>query len=704
MTSGRDTAQRRQNKQKRPDALHTFRRINSEVIKSSATGDIAKVLAVVGGHLTEMNLVNLTTALHRLAKMTATSKSQLLLKENPTFERLLNSLSLALDALKPDEVAAQSLSNVAWSLATMQLPRADLFSKIVSLAAGDVSSFQPFELANLLWACAKLGASDDRILSMTEPIFQEAETYVVARADPIPFRCLATMLWAFATVKRYHPSFFGFVAEKLLSQVFTANCQELANTTWALGKADFRHEQLCSKLAARALSSLQAFKAQELSNMVWGFSCIGFFHDRFFAEVATALKSMELTTQHIANISAAYVRVAPGHQVTRAVLLNLLPHCCDRVRAFKPQEISAVVLAVSKAFGKDSGYEPCSAALHGTKDSNSFAVPEIVCRFFEVAAPRVMRQLSYFSIQSLTSLAKAFPKRHVSGAQDLVSAVRDEALKRLTRGSSHTELHECLNALSSAEHVPPPAPHEDINEAGHAMGPTLAPRQTLEKQENSRRRRRRARGQACLKAGGPCEAHGEADVCNAFMPVTVATSADLHSQQHHASSSWNQVFAIEWSPYCMLQASVDHPALALVACDGEIETQWPTQWPSHEESAAPSVARRGGSQLCVLGRSVETYSVDADQRSEDLKWNCSVKNSFLHVEVGYDSDCSTDDHSSRDGGASQRSSSVPSRLLYAELEGGWHRRRVETGEEPSYSHRYANDLACLNFAWEMPSK
>jgi len=704
MTSGRLATQRRQNKHKRPDALQTFRHINAEVIKSAETGDLAKVLAVVGSHLTEMNLVNLTTALHRLAKMTATSQSRLLLQDNPTLERLLNSLSLALDALKPDEVAAQSLSNAAWSLATLQLPRAGLFSKIVTLAAGDVSSFQPFELANLLWACAKIGASDDMILSLAEPIFQATEIHVVTHVDPIPFRCLATMLWAFATAKRYHSSFFGPVAAKLLSQVSIANCQELANATWALGKANFRHEQLCSKLATQALSCLRAFKAQEISNMVWGFGSIGFFHNRFFTEVATTLKGMELTTQHIANISAAYVRVAPGHPVTRAVLLNLLPHCCERVRAFKPQEVSAVLLAVSKAFGNDSGYEPCSAALLGTEDSNSLTVPEIVYRFFEVAAATVMRHLPSFSTQSLASLARAFSRMHVSGAQDLVSAVSEEASRRLARGSSHVDLHDCLCALSLAEHVPPQALHKDMNEAGHAVQPVLVPSQVLEKKENSRRRRRRARGQARFNGGGPSEAHDEAGVCDVLLPVNVATSTDLHSQQPHSSSSWTHLCGVEWSPYCMLQASVDHPALALVACDGEIETQWPTQWPSHEESAAPSVARRGGSQLCVLGRSVETYSVDADQRSEDLKWNCSVKNSFLHVEIGYDSDCSTDDHSIRDGGASQRSSSVPSRLAYTELEGGWHRRCVETREEPSCSHRYANDLARINFAWEMPSK
>jgi len=704
---------------RRPGALKTFRQINAEVIRSFTTGDPARVLSVIADNLVEMNLVNLTTALHRLAKMTSTPHRRLLLQEDPVFERLLRSVSLALDALKPREVAAQSLSNVAWSMATLQLPRADLVSKIVTLAAGDVSSFQPFELANLLWACAKLGASDDRILLTIEPIFQEAETHVVSCTDPIPFRCLATMLWAFATAKRYHASFFGSVAEKLLSQVFAANCQEMANTAWALGKANFQHEQLCRKMAMRALSSLHTFKAQELSNMIWGFSCVDFFHKEFFAGVATTLKGMDLTTQHIANISAAYARAAPEHPVTRAAILNLLPLCCDRVQAFKPQEVSAVLLAVSKVFGNHNDNKPCSAAFLGTEASNLPALPEIVYRFFEVVAASVIPHLLYFSTHSLASLAKTLPVMHASGLQDLVSAVADEALKRLSRGSSHTDLHDCLCTLGMAERIPTLATRKGIQEGGHAVGLAFTPCQILDKKENSRRRRGRARGRARGEArfiiGGPFEMHDEEDACSVGMSASAATSTDLHLQSYYEASSWTQGVGVEWSPYCMLQASIDDPNLPLDACDGEIETQWPTP----QASGAPSLLKRAqgmqssakvalacssSSQNQALGRSMQTQSVDVSRQSDDLKWNCSVKNSFLHVEIGYDSNSSTDDRSSREGGASQRSSSVPSRPDNMELAEGWHRRCIDKSEELGSNHRYATNLACLNFAWGMPSK
>jgi len=161
-----------------------------------------------------------------------------------------------------------------------------------------------------------------------------------------------------------------------------------------------------------------------------------------------------------------------------------------------------------------------------------------------------------------------------------------------------------------------------------------------------------------------------------------------------------------------LQAPIDNPIAALDACAGAVETPRPTR----EADAALEFPLRSwlvcggeeqvltsplGGERTTRGRSACSPLADGSRRSTDPKWNCSVKNSFLHVDVGYDSD-STDDYSSSDGGSSQRSSSVPSRLDYAEPAGEWHKRCVEESEELVCGHRYTNDLASLYFAWEMP--
>jgi len=59
-------------------------------------------------------------------------------------------------------------------------------------------------------------------------------------------------------------------------------------------------------------------------------------------------------------------------------------------------------------------------------------------------------------------------------------------------------------------------------------------------------------------------------------------------------------------------------------------------------------------------------------------WRYSVKNSFLHVEMSdkSDDDC---DEANTDGGSSQRSSSVPSRLEHEEIWEDWHRRNFDAG-------------------------
>jgi len=695
--------------QKNQVASGFCRDINFKIIKSFEKGDLAEVLSTVAGHLPWMNLVNLTTALHRLAKMTSTcSKSQDLLKGDPGFEQLLHSIFLWLDTLEPGVLAAQPLSNVAWALATLNLGRTDLVSKVVALASSSVSSFKPFEMSTFLWACAKLGAMDDSIAQCTEPLFEAAASHITATAEVFSFRCLANALWAFATAKQYNASLFSCTIAHMLPHVHVANCQELANTTWALGKVTFWHEEMFSELANHAFLRLPEFKPQELSNIIWGFGSVGFFHKEFLIGATAALRTMDLTTQHLANILAAVVCAAPGHPVTRATILSLLPRCCDQMGAFKPQEMSASMLALAKAFGSGRGRPPCNTDLQ-----HEHAVPKIVHQFVAAAAPWVIPRLPNFAAQSLVSLTTACTRLRVSGAQHLIDAVSAEASKRCSQSPLHADLVLCLRALNLAES----AVQRDPEQIVLAMVPCLTSNPIPKKQEKSKRRCGRACGTAADGRAAQSQTGAwpggrviEGNVGGAPM---VDSTTDLYLQYHLASDVWTSGVGTKWLPPKPQQEAVDKQIAAFDVGASRVATPGPTSklneaWGSSSQVQV-MLASEASAQTCFAGsghvrrgRSARSPLAAGRLGSPDLKWKCSVKNSFLHLDIGCDSD-STDDGGSCDGGSSQRSSSVPCRLGYQEPAEEWHKRYVDEGQEMACSQRYSDDLASFHFTWQMPA-
>ncbi|CAK0886031.1 unnamed protein product [Prorocentrum cordatum] len=287
-----------------------------------------------------MNLVNLSTAIHRLAKITANDpRAQAVLRQHPALEELQAAIASALEVLEPGEVQPQSLSNVVWSLATMRLLNWSLLQVVAALAMTNISLFKPFELSTMLWAFAKLVSTDHgEPGSNVKPFFHVAANHITKHVQDFGFRCLATTAWAFATARQRHARFFRSIAAQMIPMVHAANCQEMANTAWAFGTTDFHDDQLFTALAERALMQLHDFKPQELSNLLWGFATNGFFHEGLFASSGLAAQRMNLQAQHLANILWAFARVQPRHHATQATTLSLLPLCISQLESFKPQE------------------------------------------------------------------------------------------------------------------------------------------------------------------------------------------------------------------------------------------------------------------------------------------------------------------------------------------------------------------------------
>jgi len=717
----------------------SFPWINAQIIAASENGGLQELVSTIVIHLPQMNLVNLSTAVHRLAKLTASDpKSQHELRQHPVLEELLQAISSAFGCLDANDAQPQSLSNVAWSLATMRLMNRPLIQIVAAFAVTNISCFKPFELSTMLWAFAKLGTIDADTWC-AKPVYHAAATHIMKNVQHFGFRCLATTAWAFATAKQRHARLFRSIAAQMVPMVHAANCQEMANTAWAFGTADFHDERLFLELSENALLRLDDFKPQELSNMLWGFATNGFFHEGFFASSSLVAQRMDLQAQHLANIFWAFARVRPRHSITQGIVLALLPQCIAQLDTFKPQEVSSTALAVAKAFGHGDELD------HGSPHAPPPSMPPQVLEFFGAVMPWALPRLREFSAQSLANTLSAYAMVHMPGSDTLFLSIGSEVLTR----HESLEPTALLHLLKGFAAVPPEACKGVVQSLAASMMhqvDDLRPQevQTLSRICMSLLSLRRSQDFSCeelrsclfkLTVGdGPVHSqweHFDRDrvpvaACPQALPPdvvphhgppmgTIALAHHTHGLPHAPGPVLTK--GLPTAPRMLPPNS--HLFFPAELGNGVSPGQGGTcggggaggprasaprpNWrvcnkprPQAPQRQLTNAAWRGEEatghrHLSTINERFIPSLVDTPQfapvplanvaHNNDFQWRWSIKNSFLHVEVSDNSDDEPDD--SWDGGSSQRSSSVPSRLDHDEV---W-------GPPQDFTRRHTMDMA-----------
>jgi hypothetical protein len=219
-----------------------------------------------------MNLVNLSTAMHRLARLTTNdAASQESLRRHNTFVALLAAIRFRLASGEGCDIntgngQCQALSNIAWSLAVMQCADLSLLGALAALANRCIDSFKPFELSSILWAFAKFDAIDKTVCAYASRLFQAAAKAIAGTLDQFSFPCIAMVTWAFAVVQHRDQAFFHELAAHMTAKanIGKITCQELTNITWAMATVQVVHKGLFDVLAQALLRRLTELKATEL--------------------------------------------------------------------------------------------------------------------------------------------------------------------------------------------------------------------------------------------------------------------------------------------------------------------------------------------------------------------------------------------------------------------------------------------------------
>lgn len=186
------------------------KRLNRQITVAADTGDFEELLRTVNANLHGMNLINLSTAIHRSAKLALScgvrerdhfmSHPHMHSLKQAIVEHMAATISPTGVWLRPRSAEERSsemrcLSIICWSFATIRFREEAFFQRVSLASRSRFGEMKAFELSNLLWSFAKLSAGGDGFFSAVAPHLMRRQE---GEFSP---QCLATIAWAFGTAK-----------------------------------------------------------------------------------------------------------------------------------------------------------------------------------------------------------------------------------------------------------------------------------------------------------------------------------------------------------------------------------------------------------------------------------------------------------------------------------------------------------------------
>jgi len=240
--------------------------INRQIMIAADSGNVSNLLGLIDEHLMQMNMVNLSTALHRMAKLAGSCADvAITMRQHPTLRSLAERVHAMIERAKSNSSwpQCQALSNITWAFATLDYLDLPLLVEASTVVCNNIKSFKAFELSMTLWAFAKLGEDHREARKCGSRLFKVAAEHMKSHTSEFPFRCLVMSAWAFATAKRSHQQLFEIMAPELLLNLTDANPLEISNIVWSYAAVGVKHDELFMQIGDRVQSQLHLFMPQE---------------------------------------------------------------------------------------------------------------------------------------------------------------------------------------------------------------------------------------------------------------------------------------------------------------------------------------------------------------------------------------------------------------------------------------------------------
>mmetsp|Transcript_4355 Transcript_4355/g.11391 ORF Transcript_4355/g.11391 Transcript_4355/m.11391 type:complete len:481 (-) Transcript_4355:178-1620(-) len=334
-------------------------------LKLGTAKTTVKVLGLVAAERSEMNAVNVATALHRLAiinKKQRASRDALL--RSPQFTTLVEMVEVHAGS----DFSARSISDALWSFATLQYLPPTLLKPLLTGVAEQLKlqAFEPQHLSTCVWALARLECKPVRLL-------EQIEEQAVPALDAMNVQNCANLVWGFSKLNYKPAKLLTPLSARLLEEGMIGAAKPVEVSDIALGLAlvgtPKAHEDLLLGIAERAapdpvFGCLHTFTSRQIVNLIWAFARLQAIEslpegrmDAWVAAVKAAHVATPLLAQDARNLERALVSVGiDAEWIKSSDMLNTWSNLAGGMgrsrggRAYTEEEL----LSVFKSIDSDS--------------------------------------------------------------------------------------------------------------------------------------------------------------------------------------------------------------------------------------------------------------------------------------------------------------------------------------------------------------
>lgn len=428
--------------------------INSGLVAVADTGDLGQLLEAVNTYLPDMNLVNLTTALHRVAKLSTPASPLFRL---PLWFQVLGAMlaSLRTNLARLETASSsrcQTLSNIMWSMATLQCADLELVAIVVRLTQKNLPTFQPFELASALWSLAKLGQESDIIHELAAPLFQQASGYIVSQVADYTPNYLVMVISGYTLAHHYDACVWRAVGPRLLQAVKRGQCHppQVAEVAAAYCEEKTFDEEIFSAVVKRASKTFLAFEPQDLAKLSLAVAASGRARWDFFPDAVRALLSKPAQPRDIAGMIRAVASVRPRHAALLSSILALLPRCVEFSMTFQVEELMSIICSLA-GYVNLRGSEVFSDSLMDL----SPVAPDCgtILTFLEALLPLAVARLASLSDDAFVDAVKGISSLNSNGTLRGYARVITEVCREVQRRAPALRLQVLLGLITEFKGV-----------------------------------------------------------------------------------------------------------------------------------------------------------------------------------------------------------------------------------------------------------
>lgn len=333
-------------------------RLNKLLVKAESADE---VLEIVSSHVHDFNIVNIGTALYRLALVggSLSPSSRDNIRDDARFACLVTEI---VETLKGDSeseslhqvvLAPKELSNIIWAATKLGLSDPTLFDAVASHVIRHILHFDSVNLSLTLWGFAKMSQNHT-------DLFSSAKTRVMELLPEFEPHRICNTIWAYAKTGNTDLELFRVVAEESLRKLHRFNHSNESMLLYSYALGHVHAPVLFQRAMAQQLPAIKSGEIQDprsLSNLLWAVSELELWEEfrELYGVVATSTTQNihRFSLTHMATIASAFAKA----KIRADDLFSLMATECENRPFDDPSSLTDIFILndAFECFNLDSG-------------------------------------------------------------------------------------------------------------------------------------------------------------------------------------------------------------------------------------------------------------------------------------------------------------------------------------------------------------